>query len=309
MTPIFEDITQTIGNTPLVRLNKVTPPSGGTVLAKIESFNPLGCVKERIALSMITAAESQGLVDAGTTLIEPTSGNTGIGLAMVCAVRGYRLILVMPETVSRERMRIVRALGAELELTPTSKGMTGAVERAEQLRHEIDNAFIPQQFENPANPQAHREGTGPEIWADTEGQVDIIVASVGTGGTITGIAEALKPLKSTLQMIAVEPSTSPVLSGGEPGPHNIAGMGPGFIADVLRLDLVDEIITVTEEQAFETTRRLAREEGIFCGGSSGAAVTAALTVAARPENAGKLIVVILPDTGERYLSTELFELV
>jgi cysteine synthase len=306
---VFRDITETVGGTPLVRLNKIVPLAGATVLAKLESFNPLGCVKERIALSMINAAESQGLIDASTTVIEPTSGNTGIGLAMVCAVRGYRLILVMPETVSRERMRIVRALGAELELTPASEGMTGAVRRAEQLLHEIDNAMIPQQFENPANPQAHREDTGPEIWADTDGQVDIIVSSVGTGGTITGIAEALKPLKSTLQMVAVEPATSPVLSGGEPGPHNIAGMGPGFIADVMRLELVDEIIAVTEEQAFATARRLAREEGIFCGGSSGAAVTAALTVAARPENAGKLIVVILPDTGERYLSTELFELI
>ncbi|MBN1401692.1 MAG: cysteine synthase A [Anaerolineae bacterium] len=306
MAGIHNSITETIGNTPLVRLNRLTEGLGAEVAVKLESFNPLSCVKERIGLSMIEAAEREGLVTADTTVIEPTSGNTGIGLAMVCAARGYRLILTMPDSVSVERRKIIGALGAELVLTPGSDGMKGAIAKAEELAESIPNSWIPQQFENPANPRAHRETTGPEIWRDTEGRVDIVVAGVGTGGTITGIAEALKPLKPGLQCIAVEPAGSPVLSGGQPGPHKFQGIGAGFIPEVLRLDLVDEVIQVGEEEGFEATRRLARLEGIFAGGSSGAALAAGLRVAARPENKGKLIVVILPDTGERYLSTDLF---
>ena len=308
MARIFNDITETIGNTPLVRLNHVTQHFGGEVVAKLESFNPLSSVKDRIALSMINAGEREGKINPGTTIIEPTSGNTGIGLAMVCAARGYRLILTMPDTMSTERRKLVQTLGAELVLTPGSEGMTGAVNKAEELLKEIPNSFIPQQFKNPANPQIHRETTAEEIWKDTDGQVDIVVMGVGTGGTFTGVAEVLKPRKPELKAIAVEPIGSPVLSGGKPGPHKIQGIGAGFVPDVLRLDLVDEIIQVDDKEAAQTTRRLAREEGIFVGISSGAAATAALQVAARPGNAGKLIVVILPDTGERYLSTDLFEI-
>ena len=308
MARIFNDITETIGNTPLVRLNHVTQHFGGGVVAKLESFNPLSSVKDRIALSMINAGEREGKINPGTTIIEPTSGNTGIGLAMVCAARGYRLILTMPDTMSTERRKLVQTLGAELVLTPGSEGMTGAVNKAEELLKEIPNSFIPQQFKNPANPQIHRETTAEEIWKDTDGQVDIVVMGVGTGGTFTGVAEVLKPRKPELKAIAVEPIGSPVLSGGKPGPHKIQGIGAGFVPDVLRLDLVDEIIQVDDKEAAQTTRRLAREEGIFVGISSGAAATAALQVAARPGNAGKLIVVILPDTGERYLSTDLFEI-
>ena len=307
MARIFNDITETIGNTPLVRLNHVTQHFGGEVVAKLESFNPLSSVKDRIALSMINAGEREGKINPGTTIIEPTSGNTGIGLAMVCAARGYRLILTMPDTMSTERRKLVQTLGAELVLTPGSEGMTGAVNKAEELLKEIPNSFIPQQFKNPANPQIHRETTAEEIWKDTDGQVDIVVMGVGTGGTFTGVAEVLKPRKPELKAIAVEPIGSPVLSGGKPGPHKIQGIGAGFVPDVLRLDLVDEIIQVDDKEAAQTTRRLAREEGIFVGISSGAAATAALQVAARPGNAGKLIVVILPDTGERYLSTTLFD--
>ena len=307
MARIYNDITETVGNTPLVKLNRIASGLGATVLAKLESFNPLGSIKDRIAVSMIAAAEAAGQVCPGTTIIEPTSGNTGIGLAFICAARGYKLILTMPETMTVERRSLLKALGAELVLTPGAEGMGGAVRRAEELLGQIPNSFMPQQFKNPANPKAHRETTALEIWNDTEGKVDIVVAGVGTGGTISGIAEALKRRKPGFQAIAVEPADSPVLSGGKPGPHKIQGIGAGFVPDVLRLDLLDEIIRMDEDEAKKVTRRLAREEGIFAGISSGAAVAAALRVAARPENAGKLIVAILPDTGQRYLSTDLFE--
>ncbi|MFH1084881.1 MAG: cysteine synthase A [Chloroflexota bacterium] len=307
MARIHADITATIGNTPLVRLNRLTAGLAAEVVVKLESFNPLSCVKERIGLSMIVAAEEAGQLRPGSTLIEPTSGNTGIGLAMVCAARGYRLILTMPESVSVERRKIVRALGADLELTPADKGMRGAITRAEELVRTIPNSFMPQQFANPANPRVHRETTGPEIWRDTDGRVDIVVSGVGTGGTITGIAQALKPLKAGLKVIAVEPAESPVLSGGKPGPHKIQGIGAGFVPEVMLLDLMDEVIQVPASEAVAAARRRAREEGIQAGISSGAARAAALRVAARPESAGNLIVVILPDTGERYLSTDLFE--
>ena len=307
MANILADITQAIGNTPLVRLNRVVPEGGAEVVAKIEAFNPLSSVKDRIGLSMISAGERDGKIVKGTTIIEPTSGNTGIGLAMVCAARGYRLILTMPDTMSVERRALAQALGAELVLTPGSDGMKGAVKRAEELQAEIANSFVPQQFQNPANPQVHRETTAEEIWRDTDGKLDIFVAGVGTGGTITGVAEALKPRKPELQFVAVEPVGSPVLSGGDPGPHKIQGIGAGFIPDVMRVELVDEVVQVSTGDARLTTRRLAREEGLFVGISSGAAATAALRLAARPENAGKLIVVVFPDTGERYLSTALFE--
>lgn len=304
---IYHDITETVGNTPLVRLNQVTEDAVAEVVVKIESFNPLSSIKDRIAVSMINAAEQEGKVKAGTTIIEPTSGNTGIGLAFVCAARGYRLILTMPETMSIERRKLLQILGAELVLTPGATGMTGAIDKAQELLEEIPNSFIPMQFQNPANPRVHRETTAEEIWRDTCGKVDIVVAGVGTGGTITGLAEALKAHKPNLQAIAVEPSDSPVLSGGKPGPHTIQGIGAGFVPAVLRTDLLDEIIQIEGDEAIETARRLAREEGMLVGISSGAAAAAALRVAARPENAGKLIVVILPDTGERYLSTPLFD--
>lgn len=304
---IYRDITETIGRTPLVQLNRVGVGLQGKIVAKVEAFNPLGSVKDRIALSMIEAAEREGRIGPGTTIIEPTSGNTGIGLAMVCAVRGYRLILTMPETVSRERMKLVRALGAELVLTPGVEGMAGAVRRAEELARTTPNAWVPQQFENAANPRIHRETTAEEIWADTDGQVDIVVGGVGTGGTVTGIAQALKPRKPSLRVVAVEPARSAVLSGQRAGPHGIQGIGAGFVPAVLRRDLLDEILTVEDRDALETARRLAREEGLLVGISSGAAAWAALQVAARPESMGKMIVVLLPDTGERYLSTELFQ--
>ncbi|HUV95636.1 MAG TPA: cysteine synthase A [Anaerolineae bacterium] len=307
MSKVYGDITQTVGNTPLVRLNRVTAGLGAEVVAKLESFNPLSSVKDRIGVSMIDAAEREGKIQKDTTIIEPTSGNTGIGLAFVCAARGYRLVLTMPETMTVERRNLLKAFGADLVLTPESEGMSGAVRKAEELVRETPNSFMPQQFKNPANPRIHRETTAKEIWNDTDGRVDIVVAGVGTGGTITGLAEALKPRKPGLKAIAVEPIGSPVLSGGKPGPHKIQGIGAGFVPDVLRLELVDEVIQVTEEDAVATARRLVREEGIFAGISSGAAAAAALQVAARPENAGKLIVVVLPDTGERYLSTDLFE--
>jgi len=307
MSRIYEDITKTIGNTPLVRLNRVTEGLGATVLAKLESFNPLSSVKDRIGVSMIDAAEQAGLIKEDTIILEPTSGNTGIALAFVCAARGYKLVLTMPETMTLERRNLLKALGAELILTPGPEGMPGAVKRAEELAAQDPRYFIPQQFKNPANPEIHRRTTAEEVWRDTDGQVDIVVAGVGTGGTITGIAEVIKPRKPGFKAIAVEPSASPVLSGGKPGPHKIQGIGAGFIPDVLRLDLVDEIIQVSNEDAARTARRLAREEGILVGISSGAAAFAALQVTGRPENEGKLIVVILPDTGERYLSTELFQ--
>ena len=304
---ISHSVEALIGNTPLVRLAHMAGDSRATVLAKCEFTNPGGSVKDRIALYMIEAAERDGLITPGhTTLVEPTSGNTGIGLAVIAAARGYELILTMPESMSRERRRLLQAYGAELILTPAAGGMAAAIARAEALVAELPDAFMPQQFENPANPQAHRETTGEEIWRQTAGEIDIFVAGVGTGGTITGVASALKPRKPGLHAIAVEPADSPVLSGGEPGPHGIQGIGAGFVPAVLRTDLLDEVILCPTEDAFAMARRLATEEGLLVGISSGANVWAALQVAGRPENAGKTIVTVLCDTGERYLSGELF---
>jgi cysteine synthase A len=308
MARIYEDITKTIGHTPLVKLNRITAGLEATVLAKLESFNPLSSVKDRIGVSMIDAAERDGFIKEDTVILEPTSGNTGIALAFVCAARGYKLVLTMPDTMSLERRSLLKALGAELILTPGAEGMPGAVMRAEELAAEDPKYFIPQQFKNPANPDIHRWTTAREIWQDTDGQVDVVIAGVGTGGTITGIAEAIKPLKSGFEAIAVEPTASPVLSGGQPGHHKIQGIGAGFVPDVLRLELVDEVIQVADEEAAEMARRLAKEEGILAGISSGAVAHAGLQVAARRRSKGKLIVVILPDTGERYLSTSLFEM-
>ena len=307
MARIYEDITKTIGHTPLVKLNTVTEGLEATVLAKLESFNPLASVKDRIGVSMIDAAERAGLIKEDTIILEPTSGNTGIALAFVCAARGYKLVLTMPDTMTVERRSLLKVLGAELVLTPGAEGMPGAVRKAEELAAHDPRYFIPQQFKNPANPGIHRWTTAREIWQDTDGQVDVVVAGVGTGGTITGIAEVIKPLKSGFKAIAVEPTASPILSGGQPGPHKIQGIGAGFVPEVLRLELVDEVIQVADADAAEMARRLAKEEGILAGISSGAAAHAALQVAARSESKGKLIVVILPDTGERYLSTPLFE--
>ncbi|UCD71737.1 MAG: cysteine synthase A [Syntrophobacterales bacterium] len=303
MGRIYEDITQTIGNTPLVKLKGITKGIRAQVLAKLESFNPLSSVKDRIGVSMIEAGESDGSIRKGTVLVEPTSGNTGIALAFVAAAKGYRLILTMPETMSIERRNLLQMLGAELVLTPGPEGMPGAIRKAEELVKETPNAFMPQQFKNLANPEIHRKTTAEEIWRDTDGKVDIMVAGIGTGGTITGVAEVIKPRRPEFKAIAVEPKDSPVLSGGEAGPHKIQGIGAGFVPDVLNTEIIDEIIQVTNDDAFEMARRLAREEGILCGISSGAAAWAALEVAKRSENRGKLIVVILPDTGERYLST------
>ncbi len=299
---IAQNITKLIGNTPLVYLSKLAQGLPGKVAAKLEFFNPCGSVKDRIAVSMIEEAERQGLLGPDSTIIEPTSGNTGIGLAFVCAQRGYRLILTMPESVSVERRKILTRFGAEVVLTPQEEGMRGAVRKAEELLAQIPNSFMPQQFKNPANPKIHRETTAEEIWRDTDGTIDIFVAGVGTGGTITGVAEVLKPRKPSLRVVAVEPARSPVLSGGQPGQHKIQGIGAGFVPDVLRLELVDEIIRVEDDAAFATAERLAKEEGILAGISSGAAAWAALEVAKRLENRDKLIVVVLPDTGERYLS-------
>ena len=308
MGRIYSDITWTIGNTPLVRLNHMTEGLHADVVVKVESFNPMGSVKDRIGLAMVEKAEREGKIKKGTTIVEATSGNTGIALAGVCAARSYKLILVMPETMTVERRKLLKALGAELVLTPGTEGMKGAVSKAEQMAAE-DPAlyFIPQQFQNPANPEVHSRTTAEEIWRDTDGRADVIVAGVGTGGTITGIASVLKQRKPAFKAIAVEPAESPVLSGGSPGPHRIQGIGAGFIPDVLRLDLVDEIIKVTGDNAIATARRLAKEEGILAGISSGAATYAALQLASREEMSGKMIVVILPDTGERYLSTDLFD--
>ena len=307
MGRIYGDITETIGSTPLVRLGKIAEGIEAQVVGKLESFNPTGSVKDRIGVSMIEDAESKGLLNKDSVIVEPTSGNTGIALAFVCAARGYRLVLTMPDTMSMERRQLLRILGAELVLTPGAEGMPGAVRKAEELVAETPNGFMPQQFKNPANPRIHSETTAEEIWDDTDGQVDILVAGVGTGGTITGIARVLKERKPGFQAIAVEPEGSPVLSGGEPGPHKIQGIGAGFVPDVLRMDLVDEVFQVSNDDAGEMARRLAKEEGILAGISSGAAVWAALAAGRRPENAGKLIVAILPDTGERYLTTWLFK--
>lgn len=305
---IYDDLTKTVGNTPLVKLNRLTKGLDATVVAKLESFNPLSSVKDRIGVSMIDAAERAGHIKEETVILEPTSGNTGIALAFVAAARGYRLTLVMPETMSVERRRLLKALGADLVLTPGSQGMKGAISTAEEmLAKDPRYYYIPQQFRNPANPEVHRRTTAEEIWKDTDGRADAVVAGVGTGGTITGIAEVIKVRRPGFRAIAVEPAASPVLSGGKPGPHKIQGIGAGFVPDVLRRDLVDEIIRVEYDDAVTTARRLAREEGILVGISSGAAAWAAFQVAARPESKGKLIVVMLPDTGERYLSTELFE--
>jgi cysteine synthase A len=306
MKRVYEDITETIGNTPLVRLNRVTRGLQAAVLVKLESFNPLSSVKDRIAVNMIDMAEQQGRIHEDTVILEPTSGNTGVGLAFVCSARGYKLVLTMPDTMSVERRRLLQALGAELILTPGAEGMPGAVRKAEELAAQDPRYMIPQQFKNPANPEIHRRTTAEEIWRDTDGEIDIVVAGVGTGGTITGLAEALKARKPGLLAIAVEPAASPVLAGGKPGPHKIQGIGAGFVPEVLRMELVDEVIRVENEDAATTARRLAREEGILVGISSGAAAFAALQVAARPENTGRLVVAILPDTGERYLSTGLF---
>ena len=307
MKEIFDNVLKTIGKTPLIRLNRLTSGLKCTIAAKTESRNPGGSIKDRICLSMITEAEKRGLIKPDTVIIEPTSGNTGIGLAMVSAVKGYRLILTMPETMSIERRNLLKAYGAELVLTPGAEGMKGAIRKAEALAADMPDSFVPQQFQNLANPKAHKENTGPEIWNATDGQVDILVAGVGTGGTITGIAEYIKPLKPEFKAVAVEPANSPVMSGGKPGPHKIQGIGAGFIPDVLRRDLVDEVVQVKDEDAMRTARLLALKEGLLAGISSGAATFAALEVAKRPESGGKLLVVILPDTGERYLSTPLFQ--
>ncbi len=306
MPGIANSITELVGNTPLVRLNRISRGLGAEVVAKLECFNPCASIKDRIGVSMINAAEGSGAIKEGTVIIEPTSGNTGIALAFVCAARGYRLILTMPDTMSLERRRLLKALGAELVLTPGDKGMNGAIREAKRLAKSIPDSFMPQQFKNPANPRVHRETTAEEIWRDTEGRVDILVAGVGTGGTITGVAEAIKQRKPTFQAIAVEPAGSPVLSWGKAGPHQIQGIGAGFVPEVLKLALIDEIIPVTDEDAAAMARRLAREEGILAGISSGAATWAAVEVAKRTESKDKLIVVVLPDSGERYLSTRLF---
>lgn len=309
---IYDDITQTIGNTPLIRLRRVAQGCQAEVVAKLENFNPLWSVKDRIGVAMIDAAERDGKLQPDTLIIEPTSGNTGIGLAFTCAARGYRLLVTMPESMSLERRRLIRAFGAEIVLTPAAQGMPGAVAKAEEIHATTPNSFIPQQFKNPANPDVHRHTTAEEIWRDSDGRVDILVAGVGTGGTITGCGEVLKQKKPGLQVVAVEPVSSPVLTQFraqqplKPGPHKIQGIGAGFIPDILNTDIIDDVVAVRDEDAFEMSRRLAKEEGMLCGISCGAATVAAVQVAARPENAGKMVVVILPDLGERYLSTPLF---
>ncbi len=309
---LYDDITQCIGNTPLVKLRRVTQGAGATVYGKIENMNPLWSVKDRIGRAMIDAAERDGKLKSDTIIIEPTSGNTGIGLAYVCAARGYKLMVTMPESMSVERRRMLKALGAELVLTPAAEGMPGAVRKAEELAAQNKNYFIPQQFKNPANPEIHRRTTAEEIWRDTEGKIDIFVAGVGTGGTITGVGEVLKKRKPSVQILAVEPANSPVITQKkagqpiQPGRHTIQGIGAGFIPDVLNVDVIDDVVRVADDDAMETARQLAKLEGLMCGISCGAAAWAAIQVASKPENAGKLIVVVLPDIGERYLSTKLF---
>ncbi len=304
---VYKSILETVGKTPLVRFSRLGKGLEGIILGKCEFFNPTGSVKDRIGVAMIEDGERKGWIREGTVIVEPTSGNTGIALAFVCAVKGYRLILTMPETMSEERVLILKALGAEVVLTPGGEGMKGAVRKAEEIVREIPGAYMPQQFKNPANPEIHRKTTAEEIWKDTEGTVDIFVAGVGTGGTLTGVGEVLKKRKPDLKVVAVEPASSPVLSGGKPGPHGIQGIGAGFIPQVLNVDIIDEVIKVRDEDAEEMTRRLAREEGIFAGISSGAALYAAMEVASRKENKDKVIVVILPDRGERYLTTGIFK--
>ncbi len=304
---IYDNITQTVGGTPLIKLQKLSQGLKATVLVKMESHNPLGSVKDRIGVAMIEAAEKNGELKPGATIVEPTSGNTGIGLAFTCAAKGYKLILTMPETMSMERRKLLAALGAELILTPGADGMPGAIKKAEELVGEISNAMMPQQFDNAANPEIHSKTTGPEIWDDTDGTVDIFVAGVGTGGTLTGVGSALKKNKPDVKIVAVEPSASPVISGGQPGPHKIQGIGAGFIPTNLDVNLVDEVIQISGDDAGATARRLAKEEGILCGISAGGNVWAALELAKRPENEGKTIVTVICDSGERYLSTWLFD--
>jgi len=302
----FKNINSTVGSTPLVRLNTIADGLVAQIFAKLEFFNPLGSVKDRIGVSMIEAAETKGLINPETTIVEPTSGNTGIALAFVCAVKKYPLTLTMPDTMSIERRKLLKHLGAKLVLTPGADGMKGAIAKAEAILENTSNAYMPDQFSNPANPEIHRKTTAEEIWRDTGGNVDIFISGVGTGGTITGVSEVIKSRKPSFKAVAVEPADSPILSGGQPGPHKIQGIGAGFVPGVLNTNIIDEIVTVTNEQAFETARKLAALEGILCGISSGAAVWAAMEMAKRTENKGKQIVVILPSTGERYLSTDLF---
>ena len=307
MGKVARTITDLIGNTPLLRLNRISDETGAEVYGKLEYFNPAGSVKDRIGFAMIEAAEREGKLDKDTVIIEPTSGNTGIALAFAAAAKGYKVILVMPDTMSIERRNLLKAYGAQLVLTPGSEGMKGAIAKAQELANEIPKSFIPQQFKNPANPEIHRKTTAEEIWRDTDGKVDILISGIGTGGTLTGVAEVIKARKPSFRAVAVEPADSAVLSGKPPGPHKIQGIGAGFIPDVLKVELIDEIVQVKNEEAFAASRRLAREEGLLVGISSGAAAHAAEVVARRPENKGKVIVAVLPDTGERYLSTPLFQ--
>jgi len=306
MSKIFSDIETTIGNTPMVRLNNMTKGIEADILAKLEFFNPVGSVKDRIGVAMIGAAEREGLITSDTLIVEPTSGNTGIALAFVCAAKGYKLCLTMPDTMSVERRKLLKHLGAEVVLTPGSEGMKGAILKAQEILSKTKGAYMPDQFKNPANPQIHRETTAEEIWRDTDGAVDILVVGVGTGGTITGVSEVIKERKPSFKAIAVEPQDSPVLSGGNPGPHKIQGIGAGFVPGILNVNIIDDVVKVTNANSFSTARQLSKQEGILCGISSGAAVWAALEVAKRSENTGKQIVVVIPSTGERYISTDLF---